>query len=73
MIPRYLDVQQVAEVFSFKSTATVWRKVKTEPGFPTPVKIGPNSTRWVESEVADFITKQVRAARGDAAESPAAA
>jgi prophage regulatory protein len=39
------------------SSVTVWRWEK-DGVFPKRVKIGPNTTGWIESEVDDFLTER---------------
>lgn len=41
------------------SRATIWRWPVTR-GFPAPVKLSPNVTRWKMSEVLDWESRQVR-------------
>lgn len=41
---KFLTDKDVAERYSI-GRATVWRWVKTAPGFPSPVKLA-GSTRW---------------------------
>ena len=40
------------------SRATVWRKVKNDPDFPKPVKLGPRITAWRVEEIREWIKKQ---------------
>ncbi len=38
------------------SPATIWRWVKTDPAFPKPFKLGPNSTGWDDSEIDRWLS-----------------
>lgn len=58
----FYRVQKVAEVLGM-SVPTVWRKAKTEPGFPTPVKVSERITGWLSSEVHDYQASKVAASR----------
>ena len=52
---RIIKIKQVKDL-THKSYATIWRNVKSSnPQFPKPFKIGPNSTAWDEQEVLDWI------------------
>jgi prophage regulatory protein len=37
------------------SPATGWRRVRNDPDFPRPVKLGPNSTGFLRHEVDAYI------------------
>lgn len=41
----YLNVKQVAARYGL-DTSTIWRKRKTDPSFPLPIKMGPTTVRW---------------------------
>ena len=41
----------------------LWTLVKTDPAFPRPVKLSPNVTIWLESEVDAWLLSRVAAAR----------
>lgn len=43
------------------SVATVWRWSATG-NFPTPLKIGPNATRWRVSDIEAWLASRGRAA-----------
>lgn len=45
------------------SRATVWRKAKTDPDFPQPVKFSPGITGWIEAEVDAYLERKVAEAR----------
>jgi len=52
---RIIKIKKVSEL-TLQSNATIWRKVKSSnPPFPQPFKIGPNSTAWDEQEILDWI------------------
>ncbi|MDR6203266.1 helix-turn-helix transcriptional regulator [Paraburkholderia graminis] len=46
--------------------SSVWFRAKTEPGFPLPLKIGANTTIWIESELDEYIERQIARTRGSA-------
>lgn len=43
------------------SRATLWRKVKHDPGFPRPFKLSEGITVWAQSEILDWIDAKRRA------------
>lgn len=43
--------------------ASIYRKI-AEGGFPTPIKLGERSVGWIESEVDDWLDKQIELSRG---------
>lgn len=59
---RILRDKQVADKIG-GSRATVWRKAKTEPDFPKPLKISAGITGWLESEVEAYLEQRIAAAR----------
>ena len=61
MQQNYLNVQQVATRYTV-SIATIWRWTQTVEDFPTPVKIGENSTRWKLEELIAWEESRDRAA-----------
>lgn len=65
MQSQFLRVKQVADTFGM-SVATVWRKAKTDPQFPKPVKVSEGITGWPSDEVRAYmdtlISSQRRAA-----------
>jgi prophage regulatory protein len=66
---RILRVGEVAKKIG-GSVAWVWRKSKDDPEFPKPVKISPNITGWIETELDEYLTCKVtehRAAPGKSA------
>lgn len=40
------------------SPATIWRWVKTNPGFPRPIKLSPSVTAWDEAELLEWIRER---------------
>lgn len=54
---RLLRRRDVQEKTSLSST-TIHRYMQTE-GFPRPVRLGPNCSRWLESEVNEWINRLV--------------
>ena len=65
-VNRIIRVKEVARKTGF-AVSTVWWKVKNEPDFPRPAKIGLNSTGWVESEIDDWIKARLAARRNGGA------
>ena len=47
---RLLQTKQVLDLMGF-TRVTLWRRVR-DGQFPRPVKVGTNSNRWYEDEVA---------------------
>lgn len=58
-----LRVGGVAAKFGI-GVSSVWFRTKTEPGFPQPIKIGPNTTIWIESDLDEFVEQQIAKTRG---------
>jgi prophage regulatory protein len=50
---RLLKLKQVVELVTF-SGRKIWRDVAAK-AFPAPVKLGPKTTRWWESDVRRFL------------------
>lgn len=42
------------------SPATIWRWVKTDPSFPRPFKLGPNSTGFSDLEINSWLSAKKR-------------
>lgn len=61
-----LRVQKVAEKFD-KSVPWVWLQARTNPEFPKPVKVGPNTTVWLAHELDAYIEKCIEQSRKAAA------
>jgi len=34
-----------------------------DPDFPNPINIGPNSIRWIEQEINEYVQKKINASR----------
>jgi prophage regulatory protein len=59
---RFLDLKEVIHRTSL-SRATIYRKLE-EKNFPKPIAIpGTRRIVWIESEVAEWLTKQIATAR----------
>ena len=58
---RFMRLPQVLERFPV-SRATWWAGVK-EGRYPKAVKLGPNCTAWIESEIDALIERQINASR----------
>lgn len=53
-----IRIQRTAEILGI-SVPTVWRKAKTEPDFPQPVKLSANVTGFIEDEVQAYLERKV--------------
>jgi prophage regulatory protein len=62
MNTKLLKAKQICEKIGF-SLPTLWRKVKNDPTFPKPFKIGANSTAWDAQEIDAWI-ENCKAVRG---------
>jgi predicted DNA-binding transcriptional regulator AlpA len=51
---RAIRIPQVCSLTG-QAPATVWRRVKTDPSFPRPYKLGPKVTVWSEAEVLGWL------------------
>lgn len=65
MQTQFLRVKQVADTFGM-SVATVWRKAKTDPQFPKPVKVSEGITGWPSDEVRAYMEALITSQRGAA-------
>ncbi|HEY0877933.1 MAG TPA: AlpA family phage regulatory protein [Zeimonas sp.] len=54
-----------ANKLGYKSRATPWRKAKSDPDFPQPVKISEGLTGWIEQEIDDYLAAKIAKARGE--------
>ncbi|MBU0641858.1 MAG: AlpA family phage regulatory protein [Alphaproteobacteria bacterium] len=61
MAETYITDLQLAARFSVHRS-TPWRWAKTEPGFPQPVKLGPQCSRWKLSEIEAWESARAAAA-----------
>jgi len=41
--------------------STIWRRAKTEPDFPQPVRLGTKCTRWKVGDIRAFIAAKAAA------------
>tara|TARA_B100000678_G_scaffold249106_1_gene223289 strand:+ start:1469 stop:1645 length:177 start_codon:yes stop_codon:yes gene_type:complete len=46
----FLSDKQVAERYGV-SRVTIWRWVKTDPAFPSPVSLSPGCSRWKAADI----------------------
>ncbi|MGF6854352.1 helix-turn-helix transcriptional regulator [Paraburkholderia sp. CI3] len=60
-----LSVKKVAEKFG-KSVPWVWLQARSNPAFPKPVKVGPNTTVWLAHELDQYIERCIEQSRGTA-------
>jgi len=51
-----LNLEQVCEILSVKKSS-IWAWIKNGK-FPKPIKIGERNTRWIESEIKDYINSK---------------
>jgi len=61
---RYIRLKEVC-LITAASQATIWRWVKTNPGFPRPIRLSPSCTVWNEAELLEWIENK-KDQRGDA-------
>lgn len=54
----WLDVKEVAEYVGFKNHGSVWRAVRQKK-MPQPVKLGERRTRWMKSEIMEFVGRRI--------------
>lgn len=54
METKLLTVVEVAKMLSI-SISGVWAKAKNQAGFPQPFKLSAKQTRWLHSELVEFI------------------
>ncbi|KUY52382.1 helix-turn-helix transcriptional regulator [Burkholderia sp. RF2-non_BP3] len=47
--------------------STLWARVKSDPGFPQPIKLGPATTVFLEHELDAYIEKCIAQSRKSAA------
>ncbi len=62
---RMLKLKDVTEIVGYGHTA-IYARIKAGT-FPAPVKLG-YASRWLESEIQDWIAKQVASARAGSVE-----
>ncbi|WP_084199743.1 helix-turn-helix transcriptional regulator [Noviherbaspirillum autotrophicum] len=61
-IRRYLRPKVAAKKLGI-ADSTLWLKIKTDPDFPQPIKIGPNTTVLIEDEIDHYVSTRSREAR----------
>lgn len=54
MQPELLNVHEVAKITSYKSRATIYNLMKSA-GFPSPVRVGARTVRWLRADVDAWI------------------
>lgn len=47
---KYLNDRQLADRFGIEK-GTVWRWARSDPSFPKPVKLSPQTVRWRSDEI----------------------
>lgn len=52
--PTLLDISALKTELGIGGTATIYRRIKSDPNFPQPVKIG-KLTRFIAAEVSQYI------------------
>lgn len=57
-LDEWLDVKEVAEYVGFKNHGSVWRAVRQKK-IPQPVKLGERRTRWMKSEILEFVGRRI--------------
>lgn len=50
---RFISFPELKHLIGNRSRTTIWRWVRTGH-FPSPHKIGPNSSAWLESDVKEW-------------------
>ena len=58
-----LKINQVSEITGL-GRSTIYARV-AQKSFPEPIKLGQRTSRWIESEVADWIEAQILLSRGE--------
>lgn len=57
---QYLTVKEVAQRYAVSAT-TIWNWVAERAGFPGPIKLSANTTRWRLNEIVEFERKCLEA------------
>jgi prophage regulatory protein len=65
-----LNIKQVTQRVSL-SKSSIYRRLDPkeklyDPSFPRPIKLGENSTRWVETEINIWIKQHIQQCRSTA-------
>lgn len=66
---RFLSERKVCDLLAI-SRSTLNRRVRTDPEFPQPRRVGARTIRWIEAEVRDYISERPRAEYDDHAFDP---
>lgn len=53
-----LDIKQVCEFFGYLHPSTIYRGIR-KGWYPPPIKVGPNTSRWLRSECWTYFNKMV--------------
>lgn len=59
---RYVRPKEAAKKLGI-GISTLWLKIKHDPDFPQPIKLGPNTTVLVEHEIDRYVYTRSRHAR----------
>lgn len=54
----FLRIEDVSRILQ-RSQASIYRDLH-RGAFPLPIRLGPNSIRWIESEIHDWVANQPR-------------
>lgn len=60
--PKLLRLSEVKDITGL-SKSTIYARI-TEGTFPKQVPIGPRLVVWIESDIQEWISQQIQAARG---------
>ena len=60
----YLRPADVAKKLSI-GVSTIWLRLKTDPRFPRPIKLGARTTLFSERELDEYLSQFVEKARGN--------
>ena len=55
--------RQEVELLSGLSRSSIYERIRSDPDWPKPVRLGANSVAWLESEIHAWIARQVAASR----------
>lgn len=59
--------RQEVEHLTGLSRSSIYERIRSDPDWPKPVRLGANSVAWLESEIHAWIARQVAASRKAAA------
>lgn len=54
----FLKIDEVSNILN-RSQASIYRDLR-RGAFPLPIRLGPNSIRWIESEIREWVINQPR-------------